>query len=240
MSATLTKLESITGFRAVLSTGEFLHQVRDVGLAIIGQSANLVPADKLLYALRDVTATVDNVSLIAASIMSKKIAGGADAIVLDVKVGDGAFMKTLDTARELGQVMIELGLRAGRETMCVLTDMDQPLGRAVGNALEIREAVDTIRGRGPTDLTELVLESVAHLLAFSDLGVDEQEGRRRAEEAVASGAALEAYERWIRAQDGDPDLDLLPQAPIVNAVRAQRSGVVAALGAIRIGNAALR
>jgi pyrimidine-nucleoside phosphorylase len=236
---TLDKLESIPGYRVELSTDEFVAQIREVGMAIVGQTANLVPADKLLYALRDVTATVDNVSLIAASIMSKKIAGGADAIVLDVKVGDGAFMKTLDDARELGHTMIELGRRAGRETICVLTDMDQPLGQAVGNALEIREAADTVRGHGPDDFTELVLDSVAHLLALSDLGVDEREGRRRAEDAVASGAAFEAYERWIRAQHGDPNLDLLPRAPVVHEVIALRAGVVASLGAIRVGLAAL-
>jgi pyrimidine-nucleoside phosphorylase len=236
---TLDKLESIPGYRVELTTGEFVDQVRDVGMAIVGQTGDLVPADKLLYALRDVTATVDNVSLIAASIMSKKIAGGADAIVLDVKVGDGAFMKTLDAARELGRVMIELGTRAGRETICVLTDMDQPLGCAVGNALEIREAVDTVRGEGPTDFSELVLDSVGHLLALSDLEVDERDGRRRAEEAVASGAALDAYERWIRAQGGDPDLALLPQAPVVRQVAAPRAGHVARLGAIRVGVAAL-
>src|SRR5437879_3903576 len=202
---TLDKLESIPGFRVELTTQEFMDQVRSVGLAIVGATENLVPADKKLYALRDVTATVDNVSLIAASIMSKKIAGGADAIVLDVKVGDGAFMKTLDDARVLAETMIELGRRAGRETMCVLTDMDQPLGRAVGNALEVREAVDTVCGEGPADFTELVLDSVAHLLALSDLGIDEAEARRRAEDAVASGAGFQAYERWIRAQGGDPD-----------------------------------
>lgn len=237
---TLDKLESIPGYRVELPTAEFVEQVRDVGIAIVGQTADLVPADKLLYALRDVTATVDNVSLIAASIMSKKIAGGADAIVLDVKVGDGAFMKTRDAARELGRVMIELGHRAGRETMCVLTDMDEPLGRAVGNALEIREAVDTVRGVGPADFTELVLESAAHLLALSDLNVDEQEGRRRAEQAVADGAAFELYERWVGAQHGDPDLDVLPRAPVVSEVRSPQPGVVAALGAIRVGTAALR
>src|SRR5579859_4858974 len=230
---TLDKLESIPGYRVELTTDEFVEQVREVGMAIVGQTGDLVPADKLLYALRDVTATVDNVSLIAASIMSKKIAGGADAIVLDVKVGDGAFMKTLDDARELARVMIELGSRAGRKTICVLTDMDQPLGRAVGNALEVREAADTVRGEGPPDFTELVLDSVAHLLALSDLGLDEHEGRRRAEEAVASGVAFEAYERWIRAQHGDPDLELLPRAPIVRQVAAPRSGSIARLGAIR-------
>jgi pyrimidine-nucleoside phosphorylase len=237
---TLDKLESIPGFRVELTTDEFLAQVRDVGLAIIGQSADLVPADKLLYGLRDVTATVDNVSLIASSIMSKKIAGGADAIVLDVKVGDGAFMKTRDDARELAEAMLELGRRANREVVCVLTDMDQPLGQAVGNALEVREAVATIRGEGPADFTELVLASTAHLLALSDLGVDEQTGRQRAEQAVADGSALAAYTRWIEAQGGDPDEAALPTAQVVEGVPAERSGFVASIGAIDVGLAALR
>src|SRR6187455_1764211 len=154
---TLDKLESIPGFRVELSTDEFVAQVQEAGMAIIGASANLVPADKKLYALRDVTATVDNFSLIAASIMSKKIAGGAEAIVIDAKVGDGAFMKSLDDARALAEAMIDLSGRAGREVVCLLTDMDQPLGRAVGNALEIREAIATVRGEGPADFLELVL-----------------------------------------------------------------------------------
>jgi pyrimidine-nucleoside phosphorylase len=237
---TLDKLESIPGFRVELTTQEFLQQVRDVGLAIIGQSANLVPADKLLYGLRDVTATVDNVSLIAASIMSKKIAAGADAIVLDVKVGDGAFMKTIEDARELAEMMLELGRQAGLDIACVLTDMDQPLGHAVGNALEIRETIATLRGEGPPDFTELVLSASAHLLAFSDLGIDEATGRERAVAAVADGSALAAYERWIAAQGGDPAEDALPAAPVVRDVEAPRAGYVGAIGAVDIGLAALR
>jgi pyrimidine-nucleoside phosphorylase len=237
---TLDKLESIPGFRVELTTEEFLHQVRDVGVAIIGQSANLVPADKLLYGLRDVTATVDNVSLIAASIMSKKIAAGADAIVLDVKVGDGAFMKTLGDARELAEMMLELGRHAGREVACVLTDMDQPLGHAVGNALEIRETIATLRGEGPADFTELVLSASAHLLAFSDLGVDEATGRERAVAAVQDGSALATYERWIAAQGGDPSEDVLPTAPVVRDVKAPDGGYVDTIGAIDVGMAALR
>ena len=237
---TLDKLESIPGFRIELTTDEFLQQVRDVGLAIIGQSANLVPADKLLYGLRDVTATVDNVSLIAASIMSKKIAAGADAIVLDVKVGDGAFMKTIEDARELAQMMLELGRHAGREVVCVLTDMDQPLGYAVGNALEIRETIATLRGEGPPDFTELVLGASAHLLALSDLEIGEEEGRARAAASVQDGTALGTYERWITAQGGDPAESALPTAPVVREVLAPDDGYVSAIGATDVGVAALR
>jgi pyrimidine-nucleoside phosphorylase len=237
---TLDKLESIPGFRVELTTDEFVSQVRELGLAIVGQSGDLVPADKLLYALRDVTATVENVSLIAASIMSKKLAAGADAIVLDVKVGEGAFMKTEPSARELAEAMVDLGRRAGREVVCLLTDMDQPLGRAVGNALELREAVATIRGEGPPDFTELVLDASAHLLVLSDLGIGADEARDRVQAAVADGAALEMYERWIRAQDGDPAERTLPVAPVVEQVRAGQDGWVAELSAMTVGLAALR
>ncbi len=236
---TLDKLESIPGFRVELSTEELVAQLRDVGVAIVGQTADLVPADKKLYALRDVTATVDIVPLIASSIMSKKLAAGAEAIVLDVKVGDGAFMKTLDEARVLAEQMHQIGTWAGREVTCLLTDMDQPLGRAVGNALEVEEARDTVRGDGPADFTELVLEACARLLAYSDLGIDVAEGRRRAEAAVADGSALETYERWIRAQGGDPDPAALERAPVQRPVPAPRDGVVTRVDALDVGLAAL-
>jgi pyrimidine-nucleoside phosphorylase len=236
---TLDKLESIPGFRVELPRDEFVRQVRDVGLAVVGQTAELVPADKHLYALRDVTATVDNVSLIAASIMSKKIAAGANAIVLDVKVGSGAFMKKLEHARELAEAMLELGRRADRMVVCELTDMDQPLGRAVGNALEIQEAVATLRGEGPADLTELSLAATTHLVAMCD-GVDRSEARSRAEAAHQDGSGLEAYQRWIRAQGGDPSEEALPRAPVVRPVTAEREGYVASLGALAVGVASIR
>ena len=232
---TLDKLESIPGFRVELTTEEMIAQLREVGLAIVGQTADLVPADKKLYALRDVTGTVDIIPLIASSIMSKKLAAGADAVVLDVKVGDGAHMKTLDDARALSREMIELGRRAGIEVTCLLTDMDQPLGRAVGNALEIREALDTVRGEGPADFTELVLDACARLLSYSDIGIDQVEGRRRAEAAVADGSAFVTYEHWIRAQGGDPDPAVLPRAAVRVPVPAPRDGVVTRLGALAVG-----
>ena len=236
---TLDKLESIPGFRTELTLDEFVAQIRTVGMAIIGQTGDLVPADKLLYGLRDVTATVDQTSLIASSIMSKKLAAGAQAIVLDVKVGDGAFMKTIDDARGLAQTMIAIGQHAGREVTCLLTDMDQPLGAAVGNALEVREARDTVRGQGPPDFTELVLDASSRLLAYSDLEIDAAEGRRRAEAAVADGSADETWRRWIEAQGGTADEDALPVAPVVRAVEAPGDGYVTTLSAIGIGNAAV-
>jgi pyrimidine-nucleoside phosphorylase len=236
---TLDKLESIPGFRVGLSTDELVAQVRQVGLAIVGQTAELVPADLMLYALRDVTATVDQLSLIAASIMSKKLAGGAQAIVLDVKVGSGAFMKTIDDARRLAETMLALGRDAGREVVCLLTDMEQPLGAAVGNVLEIREALDTVRGEGPPDFTELVLDACGRLLALSDLGVDVAEGRARAEAAVADGSAHDRWNSWIAAQGGSTDPSALEQAPVVRDVVASRAGTVEHLDAITVGVAAL-
>src|SRR5258708_2050122 len=231
---TLDKLESIPGFQVELTTEQLIAQVREIGLAIVGQTGDLVPADKKLYALRDVTATVDNISLIAASIMSKKIASGADAIVLDVKVGDGAFMKTLPDAQVLAEAMLALGRRAEREAVCMLTDMDQPLGRAVGNALEVHEAVATLRGEGPPDFTELVLDASAHLLTLSDLGIDRTEARARVERAVGDGSATAAYQRWVRAQGGDPDEAALPKARLIREVFAPRGGSVHRLAALPI------
>jgi pyrimidine-nucleoside phosphorylase len=236
---TLDKLESIPGYRTELTLDEFIAQVREVGTAIVGQTGDLVPADKLLYGLRDVTATVDQLSLIAASIMSKKLAAGAQAIVLDVKVGNGAFMRTIDDARRLAEAMISLGRQAGRDVVCVLTDMDQPLGAAVGNSLEVLEALETVRGRGPADFQELVLDACGKLLALSDLEIDEAEGRRRAEEAIADGSVEATWNRWIEAQGGTTDEDALPSAPIVREVAARRTGHVHDLSAIRIGNAAV-
>jgi pyrimidine-nucleoside phosphorylase len=235
---TLDKLESIPGFRIELSRDEFVRQVRELGIAVIGQTAELVPADKQLYGLRDVTATVENVSLIAASIMSKKIAAGANAIVLDVKVGDGAFMKSLEDARTLAEAMLELGRRADRKVVCELTDMDQPLGQAVGNALEIREGLATLRGEGPADLTELAVASAAHLVTLCE-GVDAKEARTRVESALHEGSALHAYERWIHAQGGDPADDALPRAAVVQEVVADRDGYVGRLGALAVGMAAM-
>ncbi len=237
---TLDKLEAIPGFRIALGEDEFVSQVAGVGVAIVSQTPDLVPADARLYALRDVTATVDQNGLIAASIMSKKIAAGASAILLDVKVGTGAFMRTVDDARALAEAMIDLGARAGRQVKCEITDMAQPLGRAVGNGLEIREVVETLQGSGPPDLVELVMTSAKHLLAMSDLGVDEAEAEDRARAALASGAAYAAYEEWVVAQGGNPDPSVLPSAPILREVVADQTGYIADLDAMAIGVATVR
>ena len=236
---TLDKLESIPGFRVELSTEALIRQVQKIGLAVAGQSADLVPADRKLYALRDVTATIDEVSLIAASIMSKKIAGGASALVLDVKVGEGAFMKTLDEARRLAEAMRGLGEEAGMDVVCLLTDMEQPLGRAVGNALEVREAYETLAGSGPPDFRELVRAAATQLLVLADLDLDEETARGRVEASLADGSALAAYERWIRAQGGDPDPALLPEAEVVREVPAQKRGFVRAVRAREVAAVAM-
>jgi pyrimidine-nucleoside phosphorylase len=241
---TLDKLEAIPGFRVGLETDELIAQVRRIGVAVAAQSASLAPADGALYALRDVTGTVPAPALIATSVMSKKLAAGADAILLDVKVGDGAFCRTLAEARALALLMRGLGERAGVPTVCELTRMEEPLGLAVGNALETAEALDLLRGEGPDDLRELVLASAGRMLAMSDLGVDEAEGRRRAEDAITSGAAVAMAERWIEAQGGDPRCvrdpwSVLERAPVEAEVAAPRSGYVSGCGALAIGRAAM-
>jgi len=214
--------------------------VRAVGVAIIGQSPDLVPADKRLYALRDVTATVDSIPLIAASIMSKKIAAGAEGIVLDVKVGDGAFMKSLADARMLAEAMLELGRGAGREVVCLLTDMDQPLGWAIGNALEVDEVRRMLAGEDtPPDLFSLAVQATGRLLALSDLGIDAEEGTRRAEQVLDDGSALATFSRWIEAQGGDPAPEALPTAPVVHELAADDEGFVAEISALGLGRVAL-
>jgi pyrimidine-nucleoside phosphorylase len=236
---TLDKLESITGFRVELSNEEFVEQVRKVGLAIIGQSPDLVPADKRLYALRDVTGTVDSIPLIAASIMSKKIAAGAEGIVLDVKVGNGAFMKSLTDARMLAESMQELGRAAGRQVVALLTDMDQPLGWAIGNAIEIEEVRAMLTGaETPPDLFSLAIQAAGQLLALSDLGIDAAEGTKRAEQAVDDGSGAEMFERWIAAQGGDLSAGL-PRAPVTRELTADREGFVGEVAALGLGRVAL-
>ena len=237
---TLDKLESIPGFRVELTTEELIRQVTEIGLAVAGQTADLVPADRKLYALRDVTATIDEVSLIAASIMSKKIAGGASALVLDVKVGEGAFMHRQEDARRLAEAMRGLGEEAGMDVVCLLTDMEQPLGRAVGNALEVHEAYETLGGGGPADFRELVVVAATQLLALSDLELDEDAARARVTASLSDGSALAAYERWIRAQGGNPDPAVLPSAPVVRQVPAPQDGFVRAVRAREVAAAAMR
>lgn len=241
---TLDKLESIPGFSISRTQEEFIEQVKDVGMAIIGQTADLVPADKKLYALRDVTATVDSIPLIAASIMSKKIASGSDTILLDVKYGDGAFMKTLDSARELARTMVEIGKSFGRDTRAEITDMDEPLGCAVGNSLEVKEAIDTLLGRGPADLTELCLDSGSTMLVQAKLARDKDEAAAMLKSRLESGEAFEVLCRFVRAQGGDESYirepSKFPVARYSAVVKSPRAGYVSRIGALQIGLAAMK
>ncbi|HEX2191208.1 MAG TPA: thymidine phosphorylase [Longimicrobiaceae bacterium] len=243
---TLDKLEAIPGFRVGLGLDEMRAQVSRIGCALVGQSPELVPADGALYALRDVTGTVESVPLIAASIMSKKLAGGARTVVLDVKWGAGAFMPTVEEARELAGALVRIGEGAGRRTRAVLSPMEEPLGRAVGNALEVREAVDTLRGGGPPELWKLTLELGTHLLVLAGLAADGEEARVRLEELRRAGRGAEVLAELVRAQGGDPrvvdDPDaVLPRAPVVRGVVSDAEGDrwVAALDARGVGVAAL-
>lgn len=236
---TIDKLESFAGFSTDISREHFIRQVNEIGISIMGQTADLAPADKKLYALRDVTATVDNMSLIASSIMSKKLAAGADAIVLDVKTGSGAFMKTLEDSLALAREMVRIGNGAGRRTMAVVSDMDQPLGRAVGNALEVKEAIDTLRGQGPEDFMELCMTLGSRMLIVGGRAGDEREARDMLERAVSSGAALDKLAALVKAQGGDPaavyDTDLLPAAAHVEPIRACTDGYIRHIQCDEIG-----
>jgi pyrimidine-nucleoside phosphorylase len=239
---TLDKLESIPGMRVELSTTELLDQVERVGLAVAAQSASLVPADKAMYALRDVTATVGSTALIASSVMSKKLAGGASCILLDVKAGSGAFMKDAAAAAELAHTCVRLGQAAGRRTAALVTDMDQPLGDLVGNAVEVQEAVEVLRGERRGRMLDLCLTLTGHLAALAGVAADLDEGLRRANKALDGGAGLEKLHELVAAQGGDPrvldDLSLLPQAPVRRDLTAPRAGWLAEVDAEAVGQAA--
>ena len=236
---TIDKLESFPGFHTALTREQFVKNVNEIGIAIMGQTADLAPADKKLYALRDVTATVDNMSLIASSIMSKKLAAGADAIVLDVKTGSGAFMKAEEDAYALAEEMVKIGKGAGRRTMAVVSDMDQPLGNKVGNALEVEEAIDTLKGKGPADFEELCLTLGAQMLIAGGKAENEDEARQMLERTLADGSALEKLAQFVEAQGGDPqavyDTELLPKASIVEPIPATETGYVQAIACDEIG-----
>lgn len=242
---TLDKLESISGWRFDLTEAQFKQQLRDIGIVLAGQSADLAPADGKLYALRDVTATVASIPLIAASIMSKKLAAGADAIVLDVKVGSGAFMQTVEQARELARVMVDIGNDAGRKTVALLSDMNQPLGYAVGNALEVDEAVRTLQGReaAEPDFYTHCQRVAAYMLVLAKRFASVEEAMQAVDEVIESGAALEKFKQMVEAQDGDvsqiDDLNKLPQAPVRRAIIAPRSGTIAKIDTGAIGWAAV-
>ncbi|MCQ2554801.1 MAG: pyrimidine-nucleoside phosphorylase [Clostridia bacterium] len=236
---TVDKMESIPGFRTSLEAEEFLNQVNRIGMAVIGQTAHITPADKKLYALRDVTSTVDNFGLIASSIMSKKLAAGSDAIVLDVKCGQGAFMENLDDATILANLMVDIGTDAKRKTVAVITDMNQPLGNAVGNSLEVIEAIETLKGNGPDDITELAKRLAGVMIFVGGKASSKEEGYAMAADALSSGRALEKLKEFIEAQGGNPevvnDYSLFPQASLMETVVSEKDGFVKDIKARNIG-----
>lgn len=240
---TIDKLESIPGFHVELTQEKFVELVNKNKVAVIGQSGNLTPADKKLYALRDVTSTVESIPLIASSIMSKKIAAGADAIVLDVKTGAGAFMKTTEDARLLAHAMVQIGNRVGRNTMAVISDMSQPLGFAIGNALEVKEAIDTLKGEGPADLLDLCLTLGSQMVHLAGIGKDLDEARGLLEESIQNGKALEKFKTFVASQGGDvrviDDPELLPKSEYQIDVLANKDGFVSEIIADELGIAAM-
>ncbi len=240
---TIDKLESFPGFSTGISTAHFMEQVNRIGISIMGQTLSIAPADKKLYALRDVTATVDNLSLIASSIMSKKLASGADVIVLDVKTGSGAFMKKEEDAFALAREMVMLGKSAGRKTVAVVTDMDQPLGRAVGNALEVREAIETLQGKGPEDFLTLCMTLGAQMLLAGGKAETEEQAEAMLRRVIDDGSALRKLAEFVEAQGGDPsavyDTSLLPQASYVEEVCSDREGYLTGMVCDEVGICAL-
>lgn len=240
---TIDKLEAVNGFHVEISNKDFIDLVNKNKIAVIGQSGNLTPADKKLYSLRDVTATVNSIPLIASSIMSKKIAAGADAIVLDVKTGAGAFMKDLDDAKELAQAMVEIGNNVGRKTMAIISDMSQPLGYAIGNALEVKEAIATLRGEGPLDLQELCLTLGSNMVLLAEKAKTLEEARNLLEEAIQSGKAIDKFKTFLAAQGGDPsvveDLQKLPSASFQYKFEASQDGWITNIVADEVGKAAM-
>ncbi|MBB3906724.1 pyrimidine-nucleoside phosphorylase [Anoxybacteroides rupiense] len=240
---TIDKLESVPGFHVEINNSQFIELVNQNKIAVIGQTGNLTPADKKLYALRDVTATVNSIPLIASSIMSKKIAAGADAIVLDVKTGAGAFMKDLEDARALAEAMVEIGKRVGRKTMAIISDMSQPLGYAIGNALEVKEAIDTLKGEGPEDLQELCLVLGSHMVYLAEKAASLEEARAMLEKAMQDGSALNTFKKFLAAQGGDvsviDDPSKLPQAKYQIELIAQEDGYVTEIVADAVGTAAM-
>lgn len=240
---TLDKLEAIPGFRVELTEDEFIDQVAREKLAIVGASGEVAPADKKIYGLRDVTDTVDSIPLIASSIMSKKIASGTDALVIDVKTGAGAFMKTLDQSRALAKALVDIGKQAGLKCMAVISDMNQPLGNKIGNSLEIEESIDVLKGKGPYDLTELVLTLGSYMVVMGDKAATPAQGRQLLEQVIADGSALERFRAMIKAQGGNPavvdDYQLMPQAKYQIPFKADRSGILTKLSADEVGTASM-
>ncbi|MEK4200582.1 pyrimidine-nucleoside phosphorylase [Cytobacillus sp. FSL K6-0265] len=240
---TIDKLEAIDGFHVEIDNDEFMNLVNRNKLAVIGQSGNLTPADKKLYALRDVTASVNSIPLIASSIMSKKIAAGADAIVLDVKTGSGAFMKTIEESIALAKTMVKIGNHVGRQTMAVISDMSQPLGLAIGNSLEVKEAIDTLKGEGPEDLTDLCLTLGSQMVVLAKKADTLESARALLQEAISSGKALETFKTFIQSQGGNvavvDDPSLLPQAKYQIKVEAAQSGYISEIAAEKLGTAAM-
>ncbi|MBR3898100.1 MAG: thymidine phosphorylase [Bacilli bacterium] len=232
---TIDKLESIEGFHTEMSLEKFENQVKEIGIALVGQMGNLVPADKKIYALRDVTGTVDSIPLIASSIMSKKLASGADSIVIDLKVGNGALVNSLEEAKELGNLMVKIGKMNGKKTACVLTNMDEPLGLAVGNALEVKESIDALNGKGPKDLEDLVIELGGLMVSFGK-NISIEEAKTQVRETLYNGKAYEKFKEWVRAQGGN--IDKLEIGPNQKEIKSKETGYIQKINALEIGKLA--